>query len=83
MTYDVIPGLARAVARGWLSLTEAHVRLMVDASEAERAGHVSDTAANFRFRKHLLGERLRRERMAMAIVTMKRRWAEREASHGR
>lgn len=77
MTYDVIPSLARAVARGWLLPSHALGHLLADAVAAERRGEAPDARANYRLRKFLLRERLGRERAALAIRAM------RENRHGR
>lgn len=80
MTYDVIPGMARAMARGWLAPSHALGHLLADAVAAVRRGEAQDARSNFRFRKFLLRERLKRERTALAIHAMHQRW---ENRHGR
>lgn len=79
MTYDVIPAMARAVARGWLAPSHALGHLLVDAVQAERRGEAQDARSNFRFRKFLLVGQLRRERTALAIQAMRLR---QENRHG-
>lgn len=71
MTYDVIPSLAHAVARGWLLPSHALGHLLADAVSAERCGEAQDARSNYRFRKFLLRERLGRERTALAIHAMR------------
>ena len=64
--------LARPVARGWLSLTQARAMLLADA-----AGDLG----RYRVHSHALGLRLEQERLALAIDAMRARWAEKR--HGR
>lgn len=79
--YGLAAELARPVARGLLDHGDAYRALLVAALQRERATPYG-APDTFRGLKHLYRLHLERERTAMAVAAMKRRWAERESRHG-
>jgi len=74
--YPLAKELARPVARGYLTLTEAHAELLLAACQAVRAGYPDQDAAGiWRLQRHVLGLHLEAEerRRDLAEARMKRR----------
>ena len=77
--YPLAAELARPVARGWLDYGDG-ILVLADAA-LQRAGVTGYTAKDtFRGLKHIYGQHLARERMALAIERH-RQWL--ETRHGR
>jgi hypothetical protein len=68
--YALAAELAQPVARGYLTLTEAHVALLHAAIEAERAGSPHDPRDVWRGLRHILGLHLDRALTRRAIAKM-------------
>ena len=74
--YPLAKELARPVARGYLTLTEAHAELLLAACQAVRRGYPDhDVAGIWRLQRHVLGLHLEAEerRRDLAEAQVKRR----------
>ena len=74
--YPLAAELARPVARGWLTLTDAHIALLLAACQAVRNGYQDQDAAGiWRLQRHVLGLHLEAEerRRDLAEARVKRR----------
>ena len=74
--YPLAKELARPVARGYLTLTEAHAELLLAACQAVRSGYpITDVPFIWRLQRHVLGLHLEAEerRRDMAEARVKRR----------
>ena len=74
--YPLAKTLARPVARGYLTLTEAHAELLLAACQAVRCGYpITDVVGIWRLQRHVLGLHLEAEerRRDLAAAQVKRR----------
>lgn len=71
--YALAAELAQPVARGYLSLTDAHAILVASTFSAERCGQLAPYLATdvYRLQQHLLGLHLERLEHRRAITAMK------------
>jgi hypothetical protein len=71
--YALARELAQPVARGYLSLTEAHIALLTGSVRAERRGELAPFKAAdvFRLQRHLLGLHLERLMSKRDIAEMR------------
>jgi hypothetical protein len=71
--YALAAELAQPVARGYLTLTEAHTALLTSTVAAERLGKLAPYRATdvYRLQRYLLGQHLERLENRRAITAMK------------